>query len=133
MAIVLFGIVAALLIAVVILVSGSRSSTPARSVRILSVETSDDSRVIDLTLAVCPRQIFGTLDEQADTVRVGITGNGSTRHGCPIPRMPMQLKQPLGDRPVVDTSTGQAVTVHKVPASQLVTPIRRPLKRAIQR
>jgi hypothetical protein len=128
-AIAIFGVSAALLLAVVVLVSGARSSPPQRSITVVSAQTSDDSRVVDLTLTACAPRVFATVDDHPDSVQVAVTARGAKRDGGCRQRMVILLEGPLEARPLVDRATGQAVPVEKVPAGQLQPPLTRPLKR----
>jgi len=128
-AIVLLSLSAVLLIAVVALVARSGDSHPAQHARVLSAITSDDSRIVELTLSECGRRLQGSVEDRADPVRVDMTTAGAVAgQGCGHP-VPIVLQAPLGSRSLVDGSTGRVVTVQKVPASQLQGPLLRPVKR----
>ena len=129
MAIVLFGLAAAALVAVVVLVARPRDTPPTRHVAVLSAATSDDSRIVDMTVDACRARLFMTMDDSAAAVRVEITTSGQVRHAGCTQDMPIVLPAPLGTRSLVDGSTGAPVTVQKVPADQLHAPKLRVLKR----
>jgi hypothetical protein len=121
-AIVLFGVSAALLVAVVVLVSGSRKSTPPRSVPILAAQTTDDATLVDLTLGGCPQRLFTSVEEGPKVVRVAATGYGPRSPQRCTPRALVVLHRPLGDRTLLDRSSGAPITVEKVPAGALGQP-----------
>lgn len=125
-AMVLFGISAVLLIAVVALVNSSQSARPVRAVRVERAQTSDDSRVVDMTMAACKERLFGNVADSGDAVHVSFSTTSPQTGQLCAQDMFIVLSTPLGDRPLIDDATGTAVPVEKVPADQLQQP---PLRR----
>jgi hypothetical protein len=124
-AMVLFGLSAVLLVAVVALVSGSQSSRPVRPVPVQRALTSDDSRLVDMTMAACKERLFGSVSDSANAVHVSFSTTSPQTGELCAQDMVIVLNAPLGDRPLIDDATGTAVSVEKVPADQLQRPLTR--------
>ena len=122
----LFGASAVLLIAAVVLVSGSRPAGPPEPITILRGQTSTGAPIVRLEIADCPRRIFTTVTQEPATVRVEISGDGSRPGGRCTRDLLVLLKAPLGDRPLVDAATGRAVPVETIPPQELTPPGVRP-------
>jgi hypothetical protein len=127
-AMVLLGVSAVLLVAVVALVAGGPGpAAPQRLVRVQAATTSDDSRLVDLLTAACDERLFGTVTAAPEQVRVKVSTSSPVSGKLCAQEMVIGLDAPLGTRPLIDEATGTAVRVLKVPADQLQSPLRRRL------
>jgi hypothetical protein len=118
-AFVLFGIAAALLVAVVVLVS-SQSHNPQRPLTVVSAKTADGSTLVNLALDSCHTRLLGSVDDGPDEVRVTVSSSSPDTHPPCSNFMVVKLQAPLAARPLIDTSTGAVVAVQVVSLSDVL-------------
>lgn len=74
---------------------------------------SPASATMGIDVGSCLADVTVHVDETADQVRIGATIQWNPADACPaiLERVPVALARPLGDRAVIDATTGDAVTV----------------------
>jgi hypothetical protein len=74
---------------------------------------SSDSTTVQVGVGSCLAPVTTKVVETATEVRIGVSIEWNYDDGCPdiLEFVPVQLGSPLGDRAVVDESTGRAATL----------------------
>lgn len=98
---------AALLLAVV---AGAACSAFPRDVRIVQASASDLERTVTMSVDSCNADVSASAEEHPDRVEVTVRARNVTRDDCADPAA-VELDDALGDRDLVDASTGEVVAV----------------------
>lgn len=102
-------IIAALALAVV--VTAGCGDDGARQVPVVDARLKADGKTLELGLPVCDaEQVQVTTEESTDQVRVTVEVTGGS-DDC-ASGTEVELARRLGDRPLIDTETGDPVVVH---------------------
>ncbi len=100
-------------IAVAVLIYGAVQATQRSTAEVLGATGTADSRELDVTFGPCSMGWETLTDETRDTVTVRVLLDGHRGRDCTDEAAiaTVTLDSPLGDRRVVDATTGRTVRV----------------------